>query len=448
MFDDFLRARPSATAHRSGRSTSRPTTARTSTADPGSTAPAAFLALPRHRAARGRPRTTPPDAETVVRPGHAQERPRAGEDPHGRRGGLPRLGALPAAPSARPGCPPRCVSSSANAEQVLEVAGLSDAHRPPGRRRGRQGAGPAGQARPRHVPRRGGRPRRRPRPRPSSSRTRWPASRRAGRAASASWSASTASGRPTRCASTAPTSSCTTWRSCWRERARERRRRSVASQAEERDESRSRPPVHRRAVGACASRSSTSTRSARPSRCSRCPTGTSGCAATSTRASRTPLPGTYLNSFYELRPLPYAEGGYGYPESGQTIINVTNGKLIRLLVDDEPFDVRYGAAAPPRAGARPAGGHAHPRGRVGLARRPRGAGAQHAAWCRSPSGRSRRSATRSRRSTRPALLVVQSELVANEQLPARAEATPAWRRRCTDPLVSEQHRSARRRRAG
>src|SRR5437764_929103 len=54
------------------------------------------------------------------------------------------------------------------------------------------------------------------------------------------------------------------------------------------------------------------------------------------------LPGTYLNSFYELRPLPYAEGGYAYPESGQTIINVTNGKLIRLLVDDEPFDMRYG----------------------------------------------------------------------------------------------------------
>jgi alpha,alpha-trehalose phosphorylase len=54
------------------------------------------------------------------------------------------------------------------------------------------------------------------------------------------------------------------------------------------------------------------------------------------------LPGTYLNSFYELRPLPYAEGGFGYPESGQTLVNVTDGKIIRLLVDDEPFDVRYG----------------------------------------------------------------------------------------------------------
>jgi alpha,alpha-trehalose phosphorylase len=41
-------------------------------------------------------------------------------------------------------------------------------------------------------------------------------------------------------------------------------------------------------------------------------------------------------------PLPYAERGYGNPESGQTIINVTNGKVMRLLVNDEPFDVRYG----------------------------------------------------------------------------------------------------------
>jgi alpha,alpha-trehalose phosphorylase len=52
------------------------------------------------------------------------------------------------------------------------------------------------------------------------------------------------------------------------------------------------------------------------------------------------LPGTYLNSVHELRPLPHAEGGYGYPESGQTVINVTNGKTLRLLVDDEPFEVR------------------------------------------------------------------------------------------------------------
>ncbi len=53
-------------------------------------------------------------------------------------------------------------------------------------------------------------------------------------------------------------------------------------------------------------------------------------------------PGSYLNGFFETLPLPYAEAGYGYPEEGQSLINVTNGKLFRLLVDDEPFDVRYG----------------------------------------------------------------------------------------------------------
>ena len=56
----------------------------------------------------------------------------------------------------------------------------------------------------------------------------------------------------------------------------------------------------------------------------------------------TVLPGSYLNGFYELRGLPYAESGYGYPESGQTVVNVTNGKIILLLVEDEPMDLRYG----------------------------------------------------------------------------------------------------------
>jgi alpha,alpha-trehalose phosphorylase len=54
------------------------------------------------------------------------------------------------------------------------------------------------------------------------------------------------------------------------------------------------------------------------------------------------VPGTYLNGFFEERPLPYAEAGYGYPEAGQTVVNVTDGKLIRLMVGDELFDVRYG----------------------------------------------------------------------------------------------------------
>ncbi len=53
-------------------------------------------------------------------------------------------------------------------------------------------------------------------------------------------------------------------------------------------------------------------------------------------------PGTYLNGMFEERPLPHAESGYGYPESGQTVVNVTDGKLIRLTVEDAPFDMRYG----------------------------------------------------------------------------------------------------------
>ncbi|MGY1812389.1 glycoside hydrolase family 65 protein [Blastococcus sp. SYSU D00820] len=54
------------------------------------------------------------------------------------------------------------------------------------------------------------------------------------------------------------------------------------------------------------------------------------------------VPGTYLNGFFEERPLPYAEAGYGFPEQGQTVVNVTDGKLIRLLVGDTPLDLDYG----------------------------------------------------------------------------------------------------------
>jgi alpha,alpha-trehalose phosphorylase len=52
--------------------------------------------------------------------------------------------------------------------------------------------------------------------------------------------------------------------------------------------------------------------------------------------------GTYLNGFYEAHQLEYGERAYGNPEDGQTIVNVTDGKLIRLLVEDEPLDVHRG----------------------------------------------------------------------------------------------------------
>ncbi|MGH3918610.1 MAG: glycoside hydrolase family 65 protein [Pseudonocardiaceae bacterium] len=150
------------------------------------------------------------------------------------------------------------------------------------------------------------------------------------------------------------------------------------------------------------------------------------------------LPGSYLNSFYELRPLPYAEGGYGYPESGQTIINVTNGKLIRLLVDDEPLDVRYGEL------------RSHER----VLDMRAGTLTRRMEWV-SPAGkavwvRSERLVSLAQRAVvainyevepvdLPVRLVLQSELFANEQLPATTD-DPRVAAVLSEPLVAEQHR--------
>ncbi|HEY1517816.1 MAG TPA: glycosyl hydrolase family 65 protein [Solirubrobacteraceae bacterium] len=147
------------------------------------------------------------------------------------------------------------------------------------------------------------------------------------------------------------------------------------------------------------------------------------------------LPGTYLAGFYEARPLPYAEAGYGDPEGGQTVVNVTNGKIIRLLVEDEPFDVRYGEL------------RRHERVldlRAGVLRRV-------AEWV-SPTGRLVRvSSTRMVSFTQRAIaaisyeveplddavqVVVQSELVTNETLPV-TERDPRAAAALSSPLVSD-----------
>jgi alpha,alpha-trehalose phosphorylase len=147
------------------------------------------------------------------------------------------------------------------------------------------------------------------------------------------------------------------------------------------------------------------------------------------------LLGTYLNGFYEARPLPYAEAGYGYPEAGQTVVNVTDGKVIRLLVQDETFDVRYGKLIN------------HERFldfRAGVLER-------RAEWL-SPAGRRVRiSSTRLVSFTHraiaavlyevepmdaPARLVVQSELVANEP-GAAADKDPRTAAALEAPLRSE-----------
>jgi alpha,alpha-trehalose phosphorylase len=149
------------------------------------------------------------------------------------------------------------------------------------------------------------------------------------------------------------------------------------------------------------------------------------------------VPGTYLNSFYELLPLPYAEPGYGYPESGQTIINVTNGKLVRLLVDDEPFDVRYGTV------------HFHQR----MLDLRAGTLTREVEWT-SPAGSSvritsERLVSLTQRAiaaicytvepvSRPLRLVIQSELVANEAL-QDVGGDPRTAATIESPLFSEEH---------
>ena len=46
---------------------------------------------------------------------------------------------------------------------------------------------------------------------------------------------------------------------------------------------------------------------------------------------------TLVNGFHETWPIVYGEEAYGFAKNGQTILNVTDGKIIKLYVDDEPF---------------------------------------------------------------------------------------------------------------
>jgi alpha,alpha-trehalose phosphorylase len=47
--------------------------------------------------------------------------------------------------------------------------------------------------------------------------------------------------------------------------------------------------------------------------------------------------GTFLNGFYESWPIVYGEEAFGFAKTGQTICNVTDSKIVKLFVDDEPF---------------------------------------------------------------------------------------------------------------
>ncbi|PTX64825.1 alpha,alpha-trehalose phosphorylase [Melghirimyces profundicolus] len=57
----------------------------------------------------------------------------------------------------------------------------------------------------------------------------------------------------------------------------------------------------------------------------------------------TSVNGTYLNGFYDSEPIIYGEEAYGYAKKSQTMLNVTDAKIIRLRVDGEPFTLFEGA---------------------------------------------------------------------------------------------------------
>src|SRR5262245_4163321 len=49
--------------------------------------------------------------------------------------------------------------------------------------------------------------------------------------------------------------------------------------------------------------------------------------------------GTFVNGFYESWPIVYGEEAFGFARMGQTMLNVTDSKIIKLFVDYEPFSL-------------------------------------------------------------------------------------------------------------
>ncbi|WP_419886043.1 beta-phosphoglucomutase [Paenibacillus sp. B-A-8] len=55
------------------------------------------------------------------------------------------------------------------------------------------------------------------------------------------------------------------------------------------------------------------------------------------------LEGTFINGFYESETIRYGELAYAYPEKTQTMLNVTNGKIVRIYIDGEQFNMLEGS---------------------------------------------------------------------------------------------------------
>ncbi len=52
--------------------------------------------------------------------------------------------------------------------------------------------------------------------------------------------------------------------------------------------------------------------------------------------------GAYLNGFYEERPIVYGERAYGFPEHGQTMLNVADGSKVLIRIDGEALNLAEG----------------------------------------------------------------------------------------------------------
>lgn len=54
------------------------------------------------------------------------------------------------------------------------------------------------------------------------------------------------------------------------------------------------------------------------------------------------MEGNFLNGFYESEPIRYGEFNYGFPQKSQSMLNVTNAKILRIVVDNEEFHLFEG----------------------------------------------------------------------------------------------------------
>lgn len=54
------------------------------------------------------------------------------------------------------------------------------------------------------------------------------------------------------------------------------------------------------------------------------------------------MEGNFINGFYESETIRYGEFNYGFPQKSQSMLNITNAKIIRLFVDGEEFHMYDG----------------------------------------------------------------------------------------------------------